>query len=51
MTYIQLLQRTIQNFEHDPHAVNADLARAELKTALGTIALLERCFELPSANR
>ena len=49
MTYLQLLQATIQKFENDPHAVNADMARAEMKTALGTIALLERCFELPSA--
>ena len=51
MTYIETLQRTIQNFQHDPHAVNADMARAELKTALGTIALLERCFDLPEAIR
>ena len=51
MTYIQTLQARAQKWANDPHSVNADMARAELKTALGTIAHLQRCFDLPEAIR
>jgi hypothetical protein len=51
MTYIQTLQARAQKWASDPHSVNADMARAELKTALGTIAHLQRCLDLPDAIR
>ena len=49
MTYIATLQATIQKWADDALSCNADLARAELKTALGTIAHLERCYSAPDA--